>query len=90
MKNVIRCLKWIWCIDRTSAGRGRTHGLWDDARDQRRNGKQVEAARKFAAEKNVDLRTAELDVGSQESADRAVGQILNEAGRHLRVVATNS
>jgi NAD(P)-dependent dehydrogenase (short-subunit alcohol dehydrogenase family) len=33
-----------------------------------RNAKQVEAARKFAAERKVDLRTAELDVSSQESA----------------------
>ena len=46
-----------------------------------RNAKQVEAARKFAAEKSVDLRTVELDVSSQESADRAVEQILSEAGR---------
>ena len=46
-----------------------------------RNAKQVEAARKFAAEKNVDLRTAELDVSSQESADRAVQQVLGAAGR---------
>lgn len=46
-----------------------------------RNAKQVEAARKFAAEKNVDLRTAELDVSSPESADRAVDQVLTEAGR---------
>jgi NAD(P)-dependent dehydrogenase (short-subunit alcohol dehydrogenase family) len=45
-----------------------------------RNAKQAEAARKFAAEKSVDLRTAELDVSSQESADRAVGQVLSEAG----------
>src|SRR5467141_3094014 len=45
-----------------------------------RNAKQVEAARKFAAEKTVDLRTAELDVGSQESADRAVQQVLGAAG----------
>src|SRR6267154_2830140 len=45
-----------------------------------RNAKQVEAARKFAAEKTVDLRTAELDVSSQESADRAVQQVLGAAG----------
>ena len=45
-----------------------------------RNAKQVEAARKFAAEKNVDLRTAELDVRSQESADRAVQEVLGAAG----------
>ena len=54
-----------------------------------RNAKQVEAARKFAAEKNVDLRTAELDVSSQESADRAVRQVLSEAGR-IDVVIHNA
>ena len=54
-----------------------------------RNAKQVEAARKFAAEKNVDLRIAELDVSSQESADRAVRQVLSEAGR-LDVIIHNA
>ena len=54
-----------------------------------RNAKQVEAARKFAAEKNVDLRTAELDVSSQESADRAIRQVLSEAGR-LDVIIHNA
>ena len=54
-----------------------------------RNAKQVEAARKFAAEKNVDLRTAELDVSSQESADRAVQQVLGAAGR-LEIIIHNA
>ena len=54
-----------------------------------RNAKQVEAARKFAAEKNVDLRTAELDVSSQESADRAVQQVLGAAGR-LDIIIHNA
>jgi NAD(P)-dependent dehydrogenase (short-subunit alcohol dehydrogenase family) len=54
-----------------------------------RNAKQVEAARKFAAEKNVDLRTAELDVSSQESADRAVQQVLGAAGR-LGIIIHNA
>ena len=45
-----------------------------------RNTKQVEAARKFAEEKKVDLRTTELDVSSQDSADHAVADILREAG----------
>jgi NAD(P)-dependent dehydrogenase (short-subunit alcohol dehydrogenase family) len=54
-----------------------------------RNAKQVEAARRFAADKNIDLRTAELDVGSQASADRAVQQILGEAGR-LDVIIHNA
>src|SRR6201981_3019981 len=54
-----------------------------------RNAKQVEAARKFAAEKNVDLRTAELDVSSQASADRAVQQVLGAAGR-LDIIIHNA
>jgi NAD(P)-dependent dehydrogenase (short-subunit alcohol dehydrogenase family) len=54
-----------------------------------RNAKQVEAARKFAEEKNVDLRTAELDVSWQQSADSAVKQILAEAGR-LDVIIHNA
>src|SRR5689334_11080193 len=54
-----------------------------------RNAKQVEAAGRFASEKDVDLRTAELDVGSQESADRAVRQVLSEAGR-IDVVIHNA
>ena len=54
-----------------------------------RNAKQVEAAGKFAIEKSVDLRTAELDVSVQESADRAIQQIVAEAGR-LDVVIHNA
>src|SRR3984957_2377584 len=54
-----------------------------------RNAKQVEAARKFAAENNVDLRTTELDVSSQESADRAVQQVLGAAGR-LDIIIHNA
>jgi NAD(P)-dependent dehydrogenase (short-subunit alcohol dehydrogenase family) len=54
-----------------------------------RNAKQVEAVRQFASEKSVDLRAAELDVSSQDSADRAVRHILEEAGR-LDVVIHNA
>ena len=54
-----------------------------------RNATHVEAARKFAAENSVDLRTAELDVSSQESPDRAVQQVLSEAGR-LDVIVHNA
>jgi NAD(P)-dependent dehydrogenase (short-subunit alcohol dehydrogenase family) len=54
-----------------------------------RNAKQVEAARNFASEKRVALHTVELDVSSQESADRAVQQILSEAGR-VDVVVHNA
>jgi NADP-dependent 3-hydroxy acid dehydrogenase YdfG len=35
-----------------------------------RNAAQVEAAKQFAAENSVDLRTVELDVASQKSADQ--------------------
>src|SRR6201993_1165396 len=54
-----------------------------------RNAKHVEAARRFAAENNVDLRTAELDISSQDSADRAVQQVLGAAGR-LDIVIHNA
>lgn len=66
------------------------HTVYASMRETKgRNANQVEAARKFAAEKNVDLRTAELDVGSQQSADSAVQEILREAG-HLDVIIHNA
>src|ERR1700756_4557616 len=46
-----------------------------------RNVPQVEAAKKFAAENKVDLRTIELDVASQESVDSAIQRIVSENGR---------
>jgi NAD(P)-dependent dehydrogenase (short-subunit alcohol dehydrogenase family) len=54
-----------------------------------RNARQVELTRKFATEKSVDLRTAELDVSSQESVDGAIQQIVAEAGK-LDVVIHNA
>ena len=54
-----------------------------------RNAKQVEAALKFAVEKAVALRTAELDVSSEQSADSAVQQIFAETGR-LDVIIHNA
>jgi NAD(P)-dependent dehydrogenase (short-subunit alcohol dehydrogenase family) len=54
-----------------------------------RNAKQVETAKKFAIDKKVDLRTKELDVGSQQSIDRAIQEIVAEAGR-LDVVIHNA
>ena len=66
------------------------HTVYATMRETRgRNTKQVEATRKFAQEKSVDLRTAELDVSSQDSADRAVANILREAGQ-LDVVIHNA
>src|SRR6202047_2512653 len=54
-----------------------------------RNASQVEAAAKFAKENNVDLRTTELDVASQASADAAIQRIVRDNG-HLDVVIHNA
>src|ERR1700678_4048882 len=54
-----------------------------------RNAAQVEAAKEFAAEMGVDLRTIELDVASQESADQAIKTIVEKDGR-LDVVIHNA
>jgi NAD(P)-dependent dehydrogenase (short-subunit alcohol dehydrogenase family) len=54
-----------------------------------RNAPQVEAAKRFAVENKVDLRTIELDVSSQESVDAAVQQIVRENSR-LDVVIHNA
>ncbi|MEW2164035.1 SDR family NAD(P)-dependent oxidoreductase [Streptomyces sp. NPDC007084] len=54
-----------------------------------RNASRVDEARAYAAEHGVDLRTVELDVLSQESADAAVATVLDQAGR-LDVVAHNA
>jgi NAD(P)-dependent dehydrogenase (short-subunit alcohol dehydrogenase family) len=54
-----------------------------------RNAPQVEAAAKFAKENKVDLRTIELDVASQSSADAAIQKIVSDNGR-LDVVIHNA
>ncbi|MFC7264029.1 SDR family NAD(P)-dependent oxidoreductase [Streptomyces lutosisoli] len=54
-----------------------------------RNAGRVAEAKAYAAEHQVDLRTVELDVLSQESADAAVATILAEVGR-LDVVVHNA
>src|SRR5271163_1869929 len=54
-----------------------------------RNAAQVEAAKEFATENGVDLRTIELDVASQESADQAIKTIVEKDGR-LDVVIHNA
>ncbi|WP_406372627.1 SDR family NAD(P)-dependent oxidoreductase [Streptomyces sp. NBC_00647] len=54
-----------------------------------RNAPRVAEARAYAAEHRVDLRTVELDVLSQESADAAVATVLAETGR-LDVVVHNA
>ena len=54
-----------------------------------RNAAQVQAARDYANENCVDLRTIDLDVQSQTSADEAVARIVSENGR-LDVVMHNA
>jgi NAD(P)-dependent dehydrogenase (short-subunit alcohol dehydrogenase family) len=54
-----------------------------------RNAPQVGAAKRYASEHNVDLRTVELDVSSQESVDSAVDAVLSEQGS-LDVVVHNA
>ena len=46
-----------------------------------RNAPQVEAAAKFAKENKIDLRTTELDVASQSSADAVIQKIVSDNGR---------
>src|SRR5256884_3554850 len=50
-----------------------------------RNACQVEGAKKFSEENGVDLRTIELDVASQASADAAIQEVVRNNG-HLDVV----
>ncbi|MDX3853346.1 SDR family NAD(P)-dependent oxidoreductase [Streptomyces sp. AK02-01A] len=54
-----------------------------------RNADRVADAKAYATEHNVDLRTVELDVLSQESADAAIATVLSEAGR-LDVIVHNA
>jgi NAD(P)-dependent dehydrogenase (short-subunit alcohol dehydrogenase family) len=54
-----------------------------------RNAARVAEAAAYAAEHHVDLRTVELDVLSQESADRAIAAIIEESGS-LDVVVHNA
>jgi NAD(P)-dependent dehydrogenase (short-subunit alcohol dehydrogenase family) len=54
-----------------------------------RNAPQVDAAKKFATENKVDLRTIELDVASQASVDAAIQHVVTENGR-LDVVIQNA
>src|SRR3989454_7586565 len=54
-----------------------------------RNAPQVGEAQKYAAEHGVDLRTIELDVASQASADAAIPKIVTAHGR-LDVVIHNA
>jgi len=46
-----------------------------------RNAAQVEAIGRFSRENNVDLRTVELDVQSQDSVDAAVAKVIADSSR---------
>lgn len=66
------------------------HTVYASMRDTAgRNAPQVEAAIRYAREKSVDLRTVELDVLSEASAEAAVQAILADAGR-LDVIVHNA
>jgi NAD(P)-dependent dehydrogenase (short-subunit alcohol dehydrogenase family) len=66
------------------------HVVYASMRDTAgKNASQVEAAAKFARENSVDLRTVELDVTSQASADAAIKNIVGVDGR-LDVVIHNA
>lgn len=66
------------------------HTVYASMREtQGRNASQVEEARKFAQDNNVDLRTIELDVAWQESVDAAINKIIAE-NRRLDVVIHNA
>ena len=54
-----------------------------------RNAPQVAAALDYAKQHRVDLRTIELDVASQDSADAAIAQIVQQHGR-LDVLVHNA
>ena len=54
-----------------------------------RNAPQVAAVKAWAGEQSADLRTVELDVQSDASADAAVARILGEVGR-LDVIVHNA
>jgi len=92
-------MKKVIVITGASSGFGRLsanalakagHTVYASMRDtDGRNAPHVEAAAKFAQENNVDLRTIELDVASQSSADAAIQKIVRETG-HMDVVIHNA
>src|SRR5438445_4794221 len=66
------------------------HTVYASMRDTAgRNAPQVKAAKEFSSENNVDLRTIELDVMSEESVNAAIQTIIAECGR-LDVVIHNA
>jgi NAD(P)-dependent dehydrogenase (short-subunit alcohol dehydrogenase family) len=57
------------------------HAVYAGMRDSAgHNARRVGAARRYAVERDVDLRTVELDVSSQESVEAAVETVIAEQG----------
>src|SRR5256884_5074316 len=66
------------------------HTVYASMRETKgRNSPQIEEAKKFAKANNVDLRTIELDISSQESCNIAIQEIITKNGR-LDVVIHNA
>jgi NAD(P)-dependent dehydrogenase (short-subunit alcohol dehydrogenase family) len=66
------------------------HTVYASMRDTSgRNAAQVDEAKRFSSENNVDLRTIELDVLSEESVNTAIQKIVADNGR-LDVVIHNA
>src|SRR3989441_7642072 len=66
------------------------HTVYASMRETKgRNAPQVEQAKKFAKDNDVDLRAIELDVASQKSCDTAIQEIISKNGR-LDVVVHNA
>jgi NAD(P)-dependent dehydrogenase (short-subunit alcohol dehydrogenase family) len=57
------------------------HAVYAGMRDSMgHNARQVGAARRYATKRDVDLRTVELDVSSQDSVEAAVETVISEQG----------
>src|SRR6201984_2711478 len=66
------------------------HTVYASMRETRgRNAPQIEEAKKFANDNDVDLRAIELDVSSQASADAAIQKIIAD-NKRLDVVIHNA
>lgn len=92
-------MKYVIVITGASSGFGQLmshalakagHTVYASMRDTAgRNKPQVEEAANFAKENNVDLRTIELDVSSEDSVNASIQKIISENGR-LDVIIHNA
>src|SRR4029077_6964185 len=92
-------MKYIIVVTGASSGFGRMaanalaeagHTVYASMRETKgRNAPQVREANDYAREHGIDLRTIELDVSSQESADQAIAAIVRDHDR-LDVVVHNA